>query len=69
MLTFAVLGAERVLIGGLLATEEALLALLLRGGAFVGALAALAAALYVAYFAFSGGGGSGGSGGGGQRKK
>lgn len=41
ILTLLVLGLERVIIGGLLAAEEALLELLFRGGALVGAIGAI----------------------------
>lgn len=63
VLTLAVLGVERILIGGLLVAEEALLELFYRGGILLGAAAAVGVSLY-AFYAFAGpkGGGSGGSG-------
>lgn len=48
-LTLVVLGAERVFIGSLLATEELLLQLILKGGAVLGAAAAVVATVYVVW--------------------
>lgn len=63
MLTLFVLGAERALIGSLLAAEEVMLQLFYKGGIVVGAVGAVAVVLYALYaFALpkKGGGGGGG---------
>jgi hypothetical protein len=65
VLTLVVLGAERVLIGGLLALEEVLLEIAYRGGIALGAAAAVCVVLYAAYAFLAprpGGGGGGGGG-------
>jgi hypothetical protein len=49
VLTLVILGAERVLIAGLLAAEEVILELLVKGGVLAGVVGAVAVAAYVAW--------------------